>query len=557
MARLLRIPDFGTADEQILFVEWILPEGDAFQAGQPLAVVETTKSTIDLEPPEDGVLLRHLAKEGESIASGAPYAVVGNDGEAIDEVELARWLSEPAQVAPVHGATDAATRGNASSAAAAAAEEAAATRTGSPLAAPAARARALELGLDLSRIRGNGPGGAITLPDVERAAATLGTTNPRPTSSPPVPSGDGHVDPAFLEHLRRNRDAFAALDSSFKVDLYRRHGATIGSGVTIGAGSILIANELRLGDEVAIRDGCTVECGVFEAGRLTHLGPGTSVRCHEARFAENVYFVRDVEVGGGGHKDPYATITIGPHSFLGEEAHLNVCRPLVIGEECVISRRCVVMTHSFAQSALEGYPAVFAPVTIEAQCQIGIGTVVFPGVTIGRGSMVVSNSSVVTSLPADVLASGVPAQPVRPARRAMDDAARGVLATRMLDEFVRLVADRGRPARRLPGPEGTATVLWEVGEGVECSLLAYVERADAKTLATMRSRAAGTYREVVVVRLHGDLGGDLPAAETHLALLAKRIRGPEGPLVASVREFLRKRGIRLEPRTWTYRGGWI
>lgn len=56
---------------------------------------------------------------------------------------------------------------------------------------------------------------------------------------------------------------------------------------------------------------------------------------------------------------------------------------------------------------------------------------------------------------------------------------------------------------------------------------------------------AGTAFESLHPELTGiDLGG-------------ARIRGPMGPLASAFREFLRKRGVRLHPRTWTYPGGWL
>src|SRR5690606_16752523 len=45
---------------------------------------------------------------------------------------------------------------------------------------PAARKRAAELGLDVAAIMGSGPEGAVTLEDVERAAAKLATAAPHP-----------------------------------------------------------------------------------------------------------------------------------------------------------------------------------------------------------------------------------------------------------------------------------------------------------------------------------------------------------------------------------------
>jgi hypothetical protein len=49
----------------------------------------------------------------------------------------------------------------------------------------------------------------------------------------------------------------------------------------------------------------------------------------------------------------------------------------------------------------------------------------------------------------------------------------------------------------------------------------------------------------------------LPPELVGIDLMKPRLVGVGGPLTEAFREFLRKRGIRLEPRTWTYRGGWL
>ena len=49
----------------------------------------------------------------------------------------------------------------------------------------------------------------------------------------------------------------------------------------------------------------------------------------------------------------------------------------------------------------------------------------------------------------------------------------------------------------------------------------------------------------------------VPSDLTAIGLEPPRVRGPLGPLAAALREFLRKRGIRLEPRSWAYTGGWL
>jgi acetyltransferase-like isoleucine patch superfamily enzyme len=55
----------------------------------------------------------------------------------------------------------------------------------------------------------------------------------------------------------------------------------------------------------------------------------------------------------------------------------------------------------------------FAPVTIADDCDIGVGTVILPGVTIGKGTQVGAGAVVSKDLPAYSVAAGVPARVLR------------------------------------------------------------------------------------------------------------------------------------------------
>ncbi len=61
---------------------WLKREGDAIQAGDVIAEIETDKATMEVEAVDDGVLGRILVREGaENIAVNTPIAVLLGDGE--------------------------------------------------------------------------------------------------------------------------------------------------------------------------------------------------------------------------------------------------------------------------------------------------------------------------------------------------------------------------------------------------------------------------------------------------------------------------------------------
>ena len=66
-------------------VKWHKNIGDKVQNGDTLAEIETDKATMELENFEDGILLKILVSEGQEAPIGSPLAIVGEEGESIDD----------------------------------------------------------------------------------------------------------------------------------------------------------------------------------------------------------------------------------------------------------------------------------------------------------------------------------------------------------------------------------------------------------------------------------------------------------------------------------------
>jgi len=81
-----------TMEEGVL-VAWQAEEGDELSAGDIIAQVETDKATMDLEVYDDGVLLKKVIKEGDSVPIGGLIAVLGDKGEDVSEI-LAEYGGE-------------------------------------------------------------------------------------------------------------------------------------------------------------------------------------------------------------------------------------------------------------------------------------------------------------------------------------------------------------------------------------------------------------------------------------------------------------------------------
>lgn len=75
------VPASGMAMEDVLFTEWLKQPGDEVAAGEPVAVVETDKSTVELSGTTAGRLSRHLVETGARLPGGTTVAYLLANGE--------------------------------------------------------------------------------------------------------------------------------------------------------------------------------------------------------------------------------------------------------------------------------------------------------------------------------------------------------------------------------------------------------------------------------------------------------------------------------------------
>ena len=171
------MPALGADMESGKVVEWRVKPGDRVKSGDVVAIVETHKGAIDVECFLDGVI-DDLVEVGVDLQVGAVLARVHAVGEAV-----------PAPTAaPTPAPTPAPTA--APRASSPPSLEAVARESGRASVSPAARRRAQELGLDADGLHGTGVDGAVTLADVELAAAQpRAPAPPAAAAAPRLPKG--------------------------------------------------------------------------------------------------------------------------------------------------------------------------------------------------------------------------------------------------------------------------------------------------------------------------------------------------------------------------------
>ncbi len=158
MATKVILPKLGLTMKKGRIVRWLKEEGDRVEKGEPLYEVETEKITNQIESPATGILFQILVPAGrKDVPVGAVLAIIAEPGEKSERIEAPplspEGLPETSAAAAGGGPTAAGAPGG--------------KRPFVP-SSPAARRLARELGVDISRVPGTGPGGRVTEKDVCR-----------------------------------------------------------------------------------------------------------------------------------------------------------------------------------------------------------------------------------------------------------------------------------------------------------------------------------------------------------------------------------------------------
>ena len=152
MATNVLLPQWGMNMEDGLLVKWLVAEGDSVEAGQPLVEVETAKIESELETPVSGVVAHIMVPEGTTVDVGTIVAVVAEPGEDVPRPSTAsppRGPKVERRKAPAATALGQRGRG--------------------VQVTPVARRLAGQHNIDLDRVQGTGPNGRIVEDDVTRA----------------------------------------------------------------------------------------------------------------------------------------------------------------------------------------------------------------------------------------------------------------------------------------------------------------------------------------------------------------------------------------------------
>lgn len=134
---------------------------------------------------------------------------------------------------------------------------------------------------------------------------------------------------------------------------------------------------------------------------------------------ERMWLGRNVYVGHNAILKGYynADLRIGDETWIGQQAFLHAGGGLTIGAHVGVGPAVRIITSEHAEAGRDLpvllSPLRFAPVLIEDDADLGVGSIVLPGVTIGRGAVIGAGAVVTADVPAYAVVAGVPARVLR------------------------------------------------------------------------------------------------------------------------------------------------
>ena len=152
----IKFPDVGEGITEGTLVKWLVKVGDEVKADQAVAEIETDKAIVEIPTSKGGKVSKLYGKEGDTIKVGNPLVslslpweetgVTGAEAKPEVKPEAAKLEAKP-EVKPEVKVIEAPSR---------------------VLAAPSTRRLARELGIDISKVTGSGPGGRIIDEDIKK-----------------------------------------------------------------------------------------------------------------------------------------------------------------------------------------------------------------------------------------------------------------------------------------------------------------------------------------------------------------------------------------------------
>ena len=207
MASEIIMPQMGYDMKEGKVVRWLKTEGDTIERGEIIAEIETDKAVVEMEAYAEGLLRSIITKEGDSVPVGSVIGYIGTADEVIPEPDTkvvssdASSGSDPEEQESTPSQTTDTP-----------------TTSSEVRASPIAKKLAKDLNIDLSTVKGTGPGNRITKEDVLAAKDSAASAISEQSVSKGHDSG-GHLPVGSEKELSKMRLAVAKVTTQSKQEI--------------------------------------------------------------------------------------------------------------------------------------------------------------------------------------------------------------------------------------------------------------------------------------------------------------------------------------------------
>jgi pyruvate dehydrogenase E2 component (dihydrolipoamide acetyltransferase) len=188
-----RMPSLGADMEVGTVIQWLIKPGDAVKRGDIIAVVDTEKADIEVEVFEAGVIESIVVPEGRKVPVGEVLALIQAEGAPVARAQP-QVAAQPKAATPAPIPTPAVQRVEIPL------KKPLIPAAHRPRVSPLAMRIALDLGINLSTVKGTGLDGAITKADVERGSKVAAA--PPAATPPPAPPEAAAEAPSLARAAR-------------------------------------------------------------------------------------------------------------------------------------------------------------------------------------------------------------------------------------------------------------------------------------------------------------------------------------------------------------------
>ncbi len=227
----LLLPKMGESVAEATIIKWLVEEGQAVEADDPIVEIATDKVDSEVPAPEDGVVVKKMVNDGDVVEVGQVIAIISTDGEAA--ASPAAPSQEAAPQTPVKAENNAQPSPEVVAAVSAPLDaEISKTGPSGRFYSPLVRSIAKEEGIpmsDLENIKGSGQDGRVTKSDIlafiangKNGTPSVSAPAPVQTVSTPAPSSRANTDTPSKPSAPKSNVAIGPNDEIVEMDRMRK-----------------------------------------------------------------------------------------------------------------------------------------------------------------------------------------------------------------------------------------------------------------------------------------------------------------------------------------------